>query len=232
MTRTKEERAGYDLALANSYREPAFARAIMIQLAILLSMSFSMIIGMPGGVGWVLVPVCGLVVLALPTVMRMSAYSQHGKARWLSEVTPVHNSHEIYAGGVKALLLRVWAPAWFLAGLGSTLVLGFRAAPAVLLAMALSATLGLFFLSRIRGYLPFTRTLHSQRDLGLLNFRDLALVLAMACSLLVSSVVLYLLTRHPAMHGAGLVVLALLIRRQVLGLGDLRHAEYERLSAR
>jgi hypothetical protein len=223
----REERAGFDFALALSRREPHVLRTVLPQLLMFQAMALGAGFGLERELR-IFVPLsAGFLFLALPNVLLQSQSTAVPEARALFRAAPLAREATFLRGGVKALLLQwVGVPAVALLAI-QLWVAGPGALPRILLALELAFVGVLAFTRLFRLGLPFTRPIR----LGQTGAANLGLILLMGLGMGVLVPVHVALSLHPAALAGGLAGAAALVVHLWRGLGRLRVAAEARLRA-
>ncbi len=204
---TPEERAGFELGLAMSRREPMFVRAIWSQVIGFTAMGLALTLVPGPGVEWlgvygVLMTLYLFVVLA-PGALETSQVGSSSEARWIYHLVTHERRRRVLLGSTKALLVGTAAPAFLLAALLLLLVGGPGVLPDVLLVATTGTALTLNAGRRMKLSLPFVMDLRAATP----SLRNLPTVFGMLLALgLLALVHVLLRLLHPLapLAGAGL----------------------------
>jgi len=156
------ERAGYDLAVNLSRREPNFLRAVLPLLIGFEAMIVGSLLGFrlrPDVMPTLLTPICFFILLLqVPILLEAGQFSENHEARWLVRAAPVRDFDPVLRGGIRGLLFGMLAPA---VGVVLALVLllsGPRQLPSALLAIEMLGIVSFRSASAYRIGVPFTRS--------------------------------------------------------------------------
>jgi hypothetical protein len=223
----REERAGFDFALALSRREPHALRAVLPQLVMFQMMTLGAGFGLRRDLAYLLPASAGFLFMILPNVLLQSQGTPVPEARALFETLPLESEKAFLRGGVKALLAQwIGVPAVVLFAI-QLWAAGPRALPRIVLAFALALAAALLFTRLFRLGVPFTQPIRVG-EAGVANL-GIILLMGLGMGALVGvhvALSLHALSLAGGIAGSGLL-LALLWRR----LGGLEVAPERRLHA-
>ena len=180
LTRSREQRAGFEFAVALSFREAHVLRATLPQFVSFQAMWIGLGVSLQRGLDSPSLYLCmssGMVALVLPNLLEMCQGSPTPEARWIFVASPLESEAELVRGATKGLLA-VWYGASLLSVLAVQLCfVGPGAILSVLLAAELSALIALGYARVWSLGVPFTHPAkkNSMDNVGLVLTMFLAL---------------------------------------------------------
>ena len=165
----------------------------------------------------------GLYVLPVTavTLLEMSAFSEHAKARWIWRALPVSSLRPALQGAVEALLLGTGLPFLLLAAGILLAVGGARFAPDVLLAVPAVSALALAVARRLSLAMPFTR---NPTATGAADTSRLLVVFGVLGASMLAALLHALASMHPISYVAALVAAVAWLRYEWRRLDRLEPA--------
>jgi hypothetical protein len=222
---SREERAGFDFALALSRREPHLLRAVLPQLVMFQAMAIGSGFGLRRDLAFFIPFSAAFILLVLPNLLLQAQSTSAPEARVLFVTTPLADEDAFLRGSVKALLAQ-WLGIPALAVVGIQLwAVGPGGVPRIALAFALVLVAALFFTRVFQLGIPFTRSIR----VGETGAANLGIVLLMGLALGGVGLAHFVLCLHPAGVWGGLAACAGLAWVLWRRLGGLRVAADRRL---
>jgi len=228
LTRSREQRAGFEYTVALSMREAHVLRATLPQFVSFQAMSIGFGVSMQRHFEDPSLYLCmssGMVALVLPNLLEMCQGSPTPEARWLFQASPVESEAELVRGGTKGLLA-VWYAASLLSVAAVQLCfVGPGAGLHVLLAAELSALIALGY-ARIWSLGVFFARPAKRNSMD-----NVGLILTMFIALGALGLLHWALSQYLPLLIGGVVVGAVLVRLLWRALDRMKVAKTRRLDA-
>jgi len=216
VSRSKAERAAFDMCIAYSRRDPVYLRQGLPPLIAfpivggVLSMRWS-------DSRWALGMSAFMALMAFPAVLEAARYTQHPEARWTYWMSTARSPSDFLRGGIKGMFLGSLMPMGVLLALIALTIQGFDRTLEAVVALELVALVVLRFTLKWNHGMPFTL----KHTMGEVNWTNFPLVMGVMGSGMLVGGLQGLLCWNGWTTLASAVVLAPLVVRSFRRLNEL-----------